>query len=417
MLGRSKKYENRSVKMVSDDYEFFKNKKSDKVYLSKQLENKSFKLDENGEVQELIRPFRYISKIINTSEDHKFIKDGKQVSLRITGGDKQEIVAKFYEDTRSIFTLQIQKYTIESGSPHNTYFTFQGEEIRTLYNFIRNICLIPIKSKEKEQLSDEFVSDLILTRAQFLELASKQPDLIEELMKNQITAQDVVNLGYRKEQLDIFDKLLNDSNFFESMKTNLGSNKRDEDVWQAFFEKNTWIFGYGLSYIFNSTLDNSKLEQVVKGSSFTGAGKRVDALLKSKGIINSLCFAEIKTHKCTLLKKVNEPYRKECWAPSAEFSGAIAQIQKTVQLSLEEIKTKTQVKDDTGSLTGENLYLYQPKSFLVIGMLSEFAGEHGENEEKFSSFELLRRNLINPDVITFDELYQRAKYIVDFEEN
>lgn len=401
----------------ADDYEYFNNKKSDKVYLSKSIESKVFRLDEDGEVKELIRPFRYISKIVSTSENHKFIKDGKQVSLRITNGEKQEIIAKFYEDTRSIFTLQIQKYTIESGAPHHTYFTFQGAEILTLYNFIRNICLIPIKNEEKAQLSDKFVEDLVLTKAQLLEIVSKQPDLIEELINNQVTTKEIVNLGYRKRQLGIFQSLLNEPEFFQLTQTELGANKKDEDVWQAFFEKNTWIFGYGLSYIFNSTLNNSKLEQVVKGSSFTGAGKRVDALLKSKGIINSLCFAEIKTHKTPLLKKVNEPYRKECWAPSAEFSGAIAQIQKTVQLSLEDIKTKTQIKNDVGALTGENLYLYQPKSFLVIGMLSEFSGEHGENEEKFSSFELLRRNLINPEVITFDELYQRAKYIVDFEEN
>lgn len=401
----------------ADDYEYFNNKKSDKVYLSRSLESKVPYLDENGEVKELIRPFRYISKIVSTPENHKFIKDGKQVSLRITNGEKQEIVAKFYEDTRSIFTLQIQKYTIESGMPHHTYFTFLGAEILTLYNFIRNICLIPIKNEEKAQLSDRFVDDLVLTKAQLLEIVSKQPDLVEELINNQVTTKEIVNLGYRKRQLGIFQSLLNEPEFFQLTKTELGANKKDEDVWQAFFEKNTWIFGYGLSYIFNSTLNNSKLEQVVKGSSFTGAGKRVDALLKSKGIINSLCFAEIKTHKTPLLKKVNEPYRKECWAPSAEFSGAIAQIQKTVQLSLEEIKTKTQIKNDVGTLTGENLYLYQPKSFLVIGMLSEFSGEHGENEEKFSSFELLRRNLTNPEVITFDELYQRAKYIVDFEEN
>ncbi len=402
--------------MESDNYDYFKNKRSDKVYLSKRLESKSLKLDEDGNVQELIRPFRYLSKIINISEDHKFIKEGKQVSLRITGGDKQEIVAKFYEDTRSIFTLQIQRYTIESGAPHNTYFTFQGDEIRALYNFIGNVCLIPIKSEEKAQLSNEFVDELFLTKTQLLNVISKQPDLIEELINNQTTTKEIVNLGYRKKQLDIFQRLLTEPNFFQLSKTELGTNKKDEDVWQDFFEKNTWIFGYGLSYVFNSTLDNSKLEQVVKGSSFTGAGKRVDALLKSKGIINSLCFAEIKTHKSPLLKNVNEPYRKECWAPSAEFSGAIAQIQKTVQLSLEEINTKTQVKNNEGVLTGESLYLYQPKSFLVIGMLSEFSGEHGENEEKFSSFELLRRNLINPEVITFDELYQRAKYIVDFEE-
>ena len=402
--------------MEADNYDYFKNKKSDKVYLSKRLESKHLKLDNDGKIQELILPFRYISKVLNIPEGHKFIKEGKQVSLRITGGEKQEITAKFYEDTRSIFTLQIQKYTIKSGAPHHTYFTFQGDEIPALYNFIRNICLIPIKSEDKAQISDELVNDLVLTKAQLLDIVSEQPDLIEELINNQTSTQEIINLGYRKKQLGIFQRFLNEPDFFQQTKTELGTNKKDEDVWQSFFEKNTWIFGYGLSYIFNSTLDNSKLEQVVKGSSFTGAGKRVDALLKSKGIINSLCFAEIKTHKAPLLKSVSDPYRKECWAPSAEFSGAIAQIQKTVQLSLEEINTKTQIKNDVGALTGESLYLYQPKSFLVIGMLSEFSGEHGENEEKFSSFELLRRNLTNPEVITFDELYQRTKYIVDFEE-
>ena len=36
----------------------------------------------------------------------------------------------------------------------------------------------------------------------------------------------------------------------------------------------------------------------------------------------------------------------------------------------------------------------------------------GNNEEKYSSFELFRRNIQNPEIITFDELYERATYIV-----
>jgi hypothetical protein len=32
--------------------------------------------------------------------------------------------------------------------------------------------------------------------------------------------------------------------------------------------------------------------------------------------------------------------------------------------------------------------------------------------EKYRSFELLRRHTIRPEVITFDELYERAKFIV-----
>ena len=52
------------------------------------------------------------------------------------------------------------------------------------------------------------------------------------------------------------------------------------------------------------------------------------------------------------------------------------------------------------------------RSFLIIGSLSQFVGEHGISEEQYRSFELLRRNMNNPEVITFDELYERARFIV-----
>ncbi|MCF8359271.1 MAG: DUF4263 domain-containing protein [Prolixibacteraceae bacterium] len=226
-----------------------------------------------------------------------------------------------------------------------------------------------------------------------------------------------IQLGHRKKQLEIFNSLLTDNNFFESEKKGLGANKRDEDVWQNFFEKNTWIFGYGLNYIFNTPLENEKLEQVVKGSTVFDSGKRVDGLLKTRGIVSSLCFAEIKTHKTPLLKIVKTPYRGESWAASDDLSGGIAQVQKTVQKSIENIKTKTQVKNKEGDLTGEELFLYKPKSFLIIGSHSSFQGGFGINEDKFSSFELFRQSVQNPEIITFDELFERAKYIVETNES
>ena len=53
-----------------------------------------------------------------------------------------------------------------------------------------------------------------------------------------------------------------------------------------------------------------------------------------------------------------------------------------------------------------------PKSFLVVGSLKEFVGEHGVNAERYRSFELFRRNTLSPEIITFDELYERARFIV-----
>jgi hypothetical protein len=53
-----------------------------------------------------------------------------------------------------------------------------------------------------------------------------------------------------------------------------------------------------------------------------------------------------------------------------------------------------------------------PKSFLVVGSLQEFAGDHGVNQDQYRSFELFRRNVNSPEIITFDELFERARFIV-----
>ena len=135
--------------------------------------------------------------------------------------------------------------------------------------------------------------------------------------------------------------------------------------------------------------------------------------MKTQGLINSLIFCEIKTHKTHLLKQVSNSYRPEIWSASDELTGGIMQIQKTVQKSILNIKSKTEIENERGELTGERLFLYQPKSFLVIGSLQEFIGDNKNiNEQKYSSFELFRRNLTNPTIITFDELYDRARHII-----
>lgn len=219
----------------------------------------------------------------------------------------------------------------------------------------------------------------------------------------------MVAVGYRKRQLQVFQKLLEDPDYFEEVKVK--KQCKDEAVWQKFFEKNPWIFGYGLSYIHLSSLDDKKLEQVVHGHTVSEHGKRVDALLRTRGVISSLCFAEIKTHKTALLQKV--PYRSGCWAPSDELAGGVSQVQGTVALATDSIRSKLSVTDDVGNPTGEEAFNYSPKSFMVIGSLQEFVSDKGVNQERYRSFELFRRNTSSPEIITFDELYERARFIVE----
>lgn len=55
---------------------------------------------------------------------------------------------------------------------------------------------------------------------------------------------------------------------------------------------------------------------------------------------------------------------------------------------------------------------FAPKSFVVVGTLGEFAAEGGVSEDRLRCFELYRSNLHQPDVLTFDELLERARHIV-----
>ena len=49
---------------------------------------------------------------------------------------------------------------------------------------------------------------------------------------------------------------------------------------------------------------------------------------------------------------------------------------------------------------------------MVVGSLQEFMTDRGVNQERYRSFELYRRNTYSPEIITFDELFERARFIV-----
>jgi hypothetical protein len=87
-------------------------------------------------------------------------------------------------------------------------------------------------------------------------------------------------------------------------------------------------------------------------------------------------------------------------------------VQGTVSAAADTIRNKLVVTDGRGEPTGEEAFNFSPKAYLVVGSLSQFVGEHGVNQDRFRSFELCRRNTLMPEILTFDELYERAKFIV-----
>ncbi|MBK5119199.1 DUF4263 domain-containing protein [Burkholderia sp. R-69980] len=354
------------------------------------------------------RKVRIATKLIAQPATYAFAQVKDELVLRHKQDAKTCITAKFFEDDRGIFVLSIQGYTVATDKPHNASFSFVGNEIGKLIEFINHVQSVPLRSSGSMKITDEDLRRVVLSSIQAQALVQDNQELFAEVIRSAVTKEDVVAVGYRKRQLQVFQKLLEDENYFEEVKAK--KQCTSEAIWQKFFEKNPWIFGYGLSYIHLSALDDKKLEQVVHGHTVSEHGKRVDALLRSRGVISSLCFVEIKTQKTALLNP--QPYRAGCWAPSSELAGAVSQVQGTVALATESIRSKLSITDGVGNPTGEEAFNYMPKSFLVIGSLHEFSGEHGVNQERYRSFELFRRNTNSPEIITFDELYERARFIV-----
>ena len=358
---------------------------------------------------------KFAHKILDHEGNEYLMKDEKTLGFSSNG--KRQLKALFLQDDRNIEKLIVQQFGLDNKPIKNQTkeATFHGNEVQNLYNFLKGIKEVDFPNDLTFNIKDSELAKMLMSKDQASKLIEENLEVLQEALNSNLSTKDLINFGYRKNQLEIFDKLLNEEGFFkeykDKLKNQLNKEQGDEAVWQKFFEKNTWILGYGLDYIFNSELDNKKLEQVTSGSNISSKGKRVDALLKSHGAINSLCFCEIKLDTDLLLSKVKQSYRGESWQISESLTGAIAQVQRTIQKAIKDFDTKTEIKNTSDDLTGEVLYLYNPKAFILIGNLNEFILEDKINEIKFSSFEMFRKNLKNIEILTYDELYQRAYYI------
>jgi len=158
---------------MADEYEIHKNKRPDKTYISRSL---AFKRQED-------RRIRIASKVIDSSETHTFAVEHGEHVIRVTGGGRQEIVAKFYEDNRGVYVLTLQRFTTETGVPHQTHFSFVGEEIPRLLEFISNLRLLQFPSDERVNVTDRELKKLLLSPDQIRNVLVQNQELVLQLAR------------------------------------------------------------------------------------------------------------------------------------------------------------------------------------------------------------------------------------------
>jgi len=105
-----------------------------------------------------------------------------------------------------------------------------------------------------------------------------------------------------------------------------------------------------------------------------------------------------------------EPIRSGAWRLSHDLTDALTQVQASVEEWAHYGSKHHKTKE---VLDKKNIYTVKPKGIIVIGCLSEVK----EDPDKRSTFELFRQSVHGVEIITFDELYERARFIVEHTTN
>jgi Domain of unknown function (DUF4263) len=327
-------------------------------------------------------------------------------------GDIKEVTVKKFKQYR---TRGLVRWEEQSWGPTDP-MTFSHLTFEKLLGFLDVLTQLDLAKLDSRRIP---IRDIVesgldakgLAKIRSLLNQAEGLSIIEETLRNgSITSRDLVNIGYRKNQLEIFGRLLREPADIDWYRAEHGiASQQPEKIWQHFFRHNEWIFGFGLDYRFLKILQQ---EAHVSDEDLAGRdGADVDFLM---GATNFTVLVELKRPDTQLFEKRRN--RAGSWKLSNELIDAVSQI-------LEQ-KASWQVKgnanamknfDANGKLIRQRTA--DPKSILIVGSSDQFAGKENDTEIKLRTFELFRRDSRNIEILTYDELYERANFIVGHSES
>lgn len=380
-----------STPSTNSPEDYFQRKVANKIYISKRFENK------NGDESVYYR--RSITEIFDTVRFVDYIKVKDEILLRVTPAKKQQITLSIIEGVNKIVGISCQKINIKSGNPTLESFAFWGEEIDEIIKTFHYVSSLNIKTKDYTQVKKDKIAtvyvhqDLVSLIDQLSTIQNKENlgQIISEVAnsENLIEIADLVTMGSRKNSLKKFEEII--------------SQDLDESVWQKFFQDNQWIFGYGLDYRFVES--QNREVQIGYGNIDFASFNKFSVLV------------EIKLPQTELLKKAKmrngeevSPNRADAWSLHPSFVDAVSQV--LGYKANWQLECKSAQNTDRG-----NFKTLDPKVILVIGRLDALESTDPKdiqnNRIRIETFELFRRNNRNIEIVTYDELLERARFIVE----
>jgi hypothetical protein len=378
--------------MSSDEY-YFDMRREAKTYISKVF---SYGAERR----------RNVVMVMEGNDQVLFGEIENAICLRLTGEKrKTQVIAMVTQDHKKRRRLSLQTFKSRANDTIKTSdkneFTFRDDEFERLLTFLKRIEFIDFSNEERFQLEDISTTKgpkAIIDAAdrgiveRFRGMSKDQRNDALRAMQGSLTSEEINILLGRRQGLDEFE---------EQIHRQVWSEKQ----WQDFFHRQQWVFGYGLDYRVMGLFDR---EMTVGAGGTDNQNKpTVDFLMN---FTDYTVLVEIKKPDTAIFKQ-SRGGRAGTWEFSPEFTSAVSQIveQKAEWLSFAQTGEHHN-RAGTATLTARTR---NAKSILVIGSRDEFARSGIVRDERVmrDTFELFRREMRSIDIVTFDELLERARFI------
>ncbi len=380
----------------SDDAKYFELRKEGKTYLSKVFSQ--------GAITPQRRRLAYA--VFEGTERAVIGEVEGALCLRLTGNQrKTQVTALVSQDDAEIKRVTIQTFKSRAGDWYQGYekdsFTFRSDEFERLLEFLNRIKFIDLANEDRFQVEDISITagPKIITDAADRALINRIRQLGETEREDLFRS---LHVDLTPEEINL---LLGRRQALEKFEAELKAGGWTENDWQDFFEAQSWVFGYGLDYRIMRPFDR----EMTVGTSGTDNRDKptVDFLMT---FTDYTALVEIKRPDTRIFQS-RKYGRAGTWRFSSDFMDAISQAleQKAEWLGA----AQSGDHFDRAGIRRLEARTRDAKTILVIGNRAEFEQSDNLRDEaiKRDTFELFRRDTRTLEILTFDELLDRARFI------
>ena len=308
----------------------------------------------------------------------------------------------------------------DAQNPEKVRIAFDGSEegvaefwkmIGFLANFKDLVDLGEFKRNYKVVGIDEIVLKL-----KDLGEAERVKEIIEYAKRSGVQLDDLVESALhtkRKAILAQFKKMLEDEKCIAEYRAQNAAEitvQGDEAAWHHFLKKNDWLLGLNLDIRFIADFTD---EVSVGNPDTSGKGNPKADLM---GVSDYTVLVELKTPKTEIFTaNKSKDARAGTWSFTQPFIEGFSQCLAQKFHWDKESRGKDLVKDGK-VLSREQTRTVDPKTIYIVGHKEEQlprASTEADVLVKRDTFERFRRNNRNVEIITYDELYDRADFIVN----